>query len=121
MFGKNYKYYTMNKFKTIIGMLLIASLAITGGKSDQKRDGLIGNHIAIFYPNDFNSTANLPSLAFEKEPVRIEDLPATWKFVPSFYHSGKETCAAFPVEKGVSLYGTGEVTGSLLRNGKTRL
>jgi alpha-glucosidase len=109
----------MNKFKTIIGMLLITSLAITGGKSDQKRDGLIGNHIAIFYPDDFNSSANLPSLAFEKEPVRIGDLPATWKFVPSFYHSGKETCAAFPVEKGVSLYGTGEVTGPLLRNGKT--
>ena len=70
----------MNKLKTTIGMLLIASLAITGSKSDQKRDGLIGNHTAIFYPNDFNAAANLPSLAFEKEPVRTGDLPATWKF-----------------------------------------
>ncbi|MDP4268920.1 MAG: glycoside hydrolase family 31 protein [Bacteroidota bacterium] len=109
----------MNKFNATIVMLLVASLAITGGKSIEKRNKLIGSQIAIFYPSDFNPGANLPSLAFEKEPTAIGEIPLGWKLVPSFYHVGKETCAAFPVGEGVSLYGTGEVTGPLLRNGTT--
>ena len=109
----------MYKLKTIIVMLLVGSLAFAGIKSSEKRDKLIGEDIAIFYPPNFDSNANLPSLAFEKEPNIIGEIPSGWKQVPCFYYTEKETYATFPVDKGVSLYGTGEVTGSLLRNGKS--
>jgi alpha-glucosidase len=109
----------MKKFKPFMVMLLLASLTFIGWKSPEKPGKLIGKQIAIFYPSDFDAKANLPSLAFEKEPTVIGEVPLGWKLAPSFYHIGKETYAAFPVGKGVSLYGTGEVTGPLLRNGKT--
>ena len=109
----------MRKFKLIIVVLLLASFTSEGFKSTGKRDKLIGKQIVVFYPSDFDAKGNLQSLAFEKEPVAIGEVPLGWKLAPSFYHFGKEACAAFPVGKGVSLYGTGEVTGPLLRNGKT--
>lgn len=108
----------MKNLKPSMVLLLFASLTLTSWKSIDKGDKLIGKQIAVFYPADFDAKANLPSLAFEKEPAPIGDIPTGWKLTPSFYHIGKEACAAFPVEKGVSFYGTGEVTGPLLRNGK---
>src|ERR1035437_1219467 len=104
----------MYKIKSIFVLLLFSSLAFAG-----IRGKVIGDRIAVFYPVNFDSIGNLPSLAFEKEPTSIGSIPKDWKFIPTFYAAGKETYATFPVGKGVSLYGTGEVTGSLLRNGKS--
>ncbi|MDP4290759.1 MAG: glycoside hydrolase family 31 protein, partial [Bacteroidota bacterium] len=109
----------MRKINAGLVLLLLVSVAFLSGKSIDKRGKLIGQRIAVFYPNDFNAEANLPSLALVKEPVVTGDLPLGWTMSPSFYHKGKETYAVLPLEKGVSLYGTGEVTGPLLRNGKS--
>lgn len=99
--------------------LLLSTIGFGNHQDPIKSGKLIGKQIAIFYPSDFDSKANLPSFAFEKEPLEIGGISASWNLVPSFYHLNKETCASFPIEKGVSLYGTGEVTGPLLRNGRS--
>ena len=83
-----------------------------------KRDALIQKQSAVFYPSDFNSAENLPSFALVKEFASFGSIPEGWNLFPNFYHSGKNSIASIPVNKGVNLYGTGEVTGSLCRNGK---
>ena len=109
----------MSRFKLSLMMLVITSLSFAGIKIDPIKSKLIGDQIAVFYPSDFDAVANLPSLAFEKEPIPIGEISKSWNFTPTFYSQGKESYATFPVGKGVSLYGTGEVTGPLLRNGKS--
>jgi len=109
----------MYKIKSIFLFLLFSSWMIAGTKNAEGRDQLIGDKIAVFYPINFDSIANMPSLAFVKEPTSIGELSKNWKIRPSFYSIKGESYATFPVDKGVSLYGTGEVTGSLLRNGKS--
>lgn len=100
-------------------LLILSLLGITfASQARDKRDKLIAPQVAVFYPHDFDSVANMPSFALVKEFPSIGKVGESWRLSPAFYHTGKQTCAAIPVKKGTSLYGTGEVTGSLLRNGK---
>ena len=73
--------------------------------------------IAVFYPPGIDRTAMPPSLAVINEPEEAE-LPASWTVVPQFYSQGTHNVASIEVEEGTSLYGTGQVTGPLLRNGR---
>src|SRR5665648_9690 len=98
-------------------LLFFIALALASQAKD-KRDGLIESKVAVFYPADFDSVENLPSFALVKEFPVTGKIPPNWNLSPNFYHSGEKTIATIPVKKGTSLYGTGEVTGSLLRNGK---
>ncbi len=79
---------------------------------------LIGKNVSIFYPENYNAKAQQPSFALLKEPVSEGDIPGNWDFYPHFYSSEKLSIAAFPIKNGTSLYGTGETTGPLLRNGQ---
>lgn len=83
------------------------------------RDGLIAPEVAIFYPADFDGSAHLPSFALLQEPKIINPVPENWKLLPSFYHKDGKAVVSIAVPKGASLYGTGEVTGPLLRNGQS--
>jgi len=94
---------------------LFLGLAIVTYAKD-KRDKLIAPQVAVFYPHDFDSVANMPSFALLKEFPSIGKVSNIWKLKPVFYSQGKKSCAAIPVKKGTSLYATGEVIGSLLRN-----
>jgi alpha-glucosidase len=73
--------------------------------------------IAIFYPPGINKAALPPSLAVINEPDYIEP-PASWKVFPQFYSQGIHNVVSIEVEEGTSIYGTGQVTGPLLRNGR---
>ncbi len=79
---------------------------------------LMGNNTAVFYPAAYDAPANLPSFALLKEPKTIGKVPKSWKTIPVFYTKNGNTFAVFPIAEGTSLYGTGECTGPLLRNGK---
>ena len=81
-------------------------------------NNLIGRNVCIFYPANFNSKSQQPSFALLKEPETTGKIPQNWELKPHFYTKGSKTIATLPVAKGTSLYGTGENTGSLLRNGK---
>ncbi|MDO9255303.1 MAG: glycoside hydrolase family 31 protein [Bacteroidales bacterium] len=80
---------------------------------------LIGKNICAFYPAHYDAKPNLPSFALLKEPKTIGEVPKNWSLKPHFYSKNGKTIAALPIAKGTSLYGTGENTGSLIRNGKT--
>jgi len=73
--------------------------------------------IAVFYPLGIDKATLPPSLAVVNEPDDIR-LPAAWRVVPQFYSQGIHNVASIEVEEGTSLYGTGQVTGPLLRNGR---
>ncbi|WP_343690449.1 TIM-barrel domain-containing protein [Chitinophaga sp.] len=79
-----------------------------------KQSGLVGNSIAVFIPEGFD-LSKTPSLMLQQEPVIKGRVPADWQIVPSFSATG----ASVSLDGEVSLYGGGEVTGPLLRNGQT--
>lgn len=84
-----------------------------------KYSTLISTDIAIFYPPGLNKNQMVPSLALIKEAQEIDNVPSSWIVRPRFYVDGTRNCAVVEIEKGTSLYGTGEVTGPLLRNDQT--
>jgi alpha-glucosidase len=59
----------------------------------------------------------MPSLALLDEPVEIATLQSDWDLLPSFNLTDESFIASLPVPVGSDLYGTGEVTGALRRNG----
>jgi len=79
---------------------------------------LIGKNICVFYPSHYNAKPHQPSFALLKEPKITGDVPPKWMLKPHFYSKNSKTFATLPVANGTSLYGTGENTGSLIRNGK---
>ena len=79
---------------------------------------MVGDGIAKFIPEGFDAQ-KIPSFAIEKEPREQGALPADWVLVPEFSLTDGKANASLTVPEGTSIYGGGEVTGSLLRNGKT--
>jgi len=79
-----------------------------------RQAGLVGNSIAVFIPEGFDPSKT-PSLMLQREPAIKGKVPANWQIVPAF----SETGASVQLDGEVSLYGGGEVTGPLLRNGQT--
>jgi alpha-glucosidase len=78
----------------------------------------IGDGIAWFVPRGYNPNTN-PSLALVAEPKELHSLSAGWSLKPEFFRDGGKTIASIKVPADSSLYGTGEVTGPLLRNNKS--
>jgi alpha-glucosidase len=81
-------------------------------------DKLIGKNVAVFYPAHYNAKAHQPSIALLKEPKPMGNISGNWILKPDFYSKDGKTIAAIPIAKGTDLYGTGENTGSLIRNSK---
>jgi len=82
-------------------------------------DKLVGNNVAVFYPANYDAHQHQPSMALLKEPKVTGAVPVHWNLMPVFYSKEGKTYATLPVAKGTTLYGTGETTGTLVRNGKT--
>jgi len=82
----------------------------------QPHSEMVGENIAVFYPDSFNATETLPSMALLTEPQVIGQVPADWAVTPEFFIESGKNCARIYTEEGTDLYGTGEVTGSLRRN-----
>ncbi len=83
-----------------------------------KRSAMVGRGIAVFIPTGF-STLKTPSLMLKKEPANIGKLPDTWSMFPEFDLTDHKASAVVQLHGEVSLYGGGEVTGPLLRNGQS--
>lgn len=106
----------MNSRKLTV--LLLAGSLFLSAQAKDARDGLIAPEVAIFYPTDFNAKAHLPSFALVQEPAVLKTVPENWVMTPSFYNKDGKAVVSIAVPKGASLYGTGEVTGPLKRNGQ---
>ncbi len=86
----------------------------------QKRAFMIGKQIAVFYPENYKEKKHSPSFALIKELQKTDELNKLWRIKVDFESTKKHSIATINVEAGTSFYGTGEVTGSLLRNGTVR-
>lgn len=78
---------------------------------------MIGEAIARFWPSGVDHAAVPASLVLEKPRKSIGAVPADWLLKPQFGTLGDQRYAYLAIPSEVDLYGTGEVTGSLLRNG----
>jgi alpha-glucosidase len=101
-----------------IQVFLLAGILCFPIHAKDSRDGLIGPETVVFYPSDFNAKAHLPSFALIQEPKATKPAPENWTLTPNFYNKDGKSVVSIAVPKGASLYGTGEVTGPLLRNGQ---
>ena len=52
---------------------------------------MIGDNIAVFYPDAFDTTGTLPSLALLEEPQVTGQVPADWAVTPEFFIEGGKT------------------------------
>lgn len=89
---------------------------------------LVLPNIARFAPAGYDPAVSGPSLALQKQLAASGPVAADWKTKPEFAmvkqapggHGGWGfNVVAIPTDRGTSLYGTGEVAGPLLRNGRT--
>ena len=83
-----------------------------------EKSTLVGQGIVEFIPAGFDQTKT-PSLILKEEPVSIGNVPEGWSLIPEFSLLNGKANAILKVPANTSLYGGGEVTGPLLRNGKT--
>jgi alpha-glucosidase len=98
----------------------IGAMLLINPLSAQEKAQLINENVAVFYPAKFNKEKNMPSFALQQEPVVKGGLPTNWKTKVLFSEAFGKSMACVKLEPGTDLYGTGEVTGSLIRNGMTR-
>jgi len=82
---------------------------------------LTADSIAVFYPKNYDATQHLPSPIFIHEltplsPLTSHHSPLTPVFTTT---ADGHSVATIHVGSNVDLYGTGEVTGPLRRNGRT--
>lgn len=77
------------------------------------------DRVAVFYPDGYDASQHSPSPIFVQEPTAIHALPSDWQLRPVFSVRDGSAVATIHVGDGVDLYGTGEVTGPLRRNGRT--
>ena len=75
------------------------------------------DQVAVFYPKGYDATQHQPSPIFEREPAAIQPLSDDWQLRPVFSIQDGKSVATIKVGDDVDLYGTGEVTGPLRRNG----
>lgn len=83
-----------------------------------KQSNLVGEGIVEFVPEGYDASKT-PSLILKEEPTTKGAIPANWKLIPEFSLISGKACASVVLSGNVSLYGGGEVTGTLLRNGKS--
>lgn len=98
--------------------LLLTCLIAQAQPVPIKKSWLVGKSIAEFIPAGFNPYKT-PSLMLRKAPIIKGALPGSWQIVPQFNLINGKARAIVKLKGHVSLYGGGEVTGPLLRNGKT--
>jgi alpha-glucosidase len=78
----------------------------------------IGEHVVRFWADSAARAEALPSLALV-EPARVlGPAPESFPARPAFSSRQGQRVAHLKVERGATLYGTGEVMGPLLRNGR---
>ncbi len=79
----------------------------------------VGDRIARYYPSKDAQQHALPSMALKQPLTAAGVLPDGIHAVPHFSSKDGQHSAQFTIEAGTSLYGTGEVPGPLLRNGRS--
>ncbi|UEG55195.1 DUF5110 domain-containing protein [Mucilaginibacter daejeonensis] len=83
-----------------------------------KASGIVARSIAVFTPAGFDRSET-PSLILKHKFQITAPVPKGWKLRPQFSLNDEKASAVFDLKGEISLYGGGEVTGPLLRNGQS--
>lgn len=116
-------HWSWSSWPLVRAILLFLAIAPAVNGDDRQmepagaRQAQVGPGIAVFVPAGYQP-GNSPSLALVAPPTEIGPLPADWQLTPEFSLADGHASAMLAVPAGSSLYGTGEVTGPLLRNGR---
>lgn len=101
----------------LIALSLFCVVNIYGTKVSIKKMTLVGNGIVEFVPAGFDQSRT-PSLILKEEPSKYGEVPSGWSLIPEFTLTDNKANASLKLTGEISLYGGGEVTGPLLRNGQ---
>lgn len=105
------------KIVGVLGMLCFTGW-LSAHNVKMEKEVIVGDGIAKFVPKGFN-LSQMPSFALKAEPQEKGMLPSNWQLYPIVEKKKEHASAYLDVPQGTSLYGGGEVTGSLLRNGQS--
>lgn len=105
------------KIVGVLGMLCFTGW-LSAHNVKMEKEVIVGDGIAKFVPKGFN-LSQMPSFALKAEPQEKGMLPSNWQPYPIVEKKKGHASAYLDVPQGTSLYGGGEVTGPLLRNGQS--
>ena len=105
------------KIVGVLGMLCFTGW-LSAHNVKMEKEVIVGDGIAKFVPKGFN-LSQMPSFALKAEPQEKGMLPSNWQLYPIVEKKKGHASAYLDVPHGTSLYGGGEVTGPLLRNGQS--
>lgn len=107
----------MIKCKAVLAtvVIFIQSIAISEAQTSFMAD----KGVAVFYPLGFDSSKTLPSFAIAKQLQPKSSVATSWKLIPVFTIENGKSVATLLYDGEADLYGNGEVTGPLRRNGTT--
>lgn len=105
------------KIVGVLGMLCFTGW-LSAHNVKMEKEVIVGDGIAKFVPKGFN-LSQMPSFALKAEPQEKGMLPSNWQLYPIREKKKGHASAYLDVPQGTSLYGGGEVTGPLLRNGQS--
>lgn len=106
-------------FAAIFSVLLLVPILHGAAAPAQPQAELIGDRIVRFLDDGVAAEDLNPSVALLAAPQPVGPAPVDFPVLPRFFETddGKEGFS-IAIEPGTSLYGTGEVAGPLLRNGR---
>jgi alpha-glucosidase len=106
----------MRAFREILGAaLVLAGCAAAGAAPVAER---VGENLVRFHASEAARRAPPPSPALLAPLPALGAAPTSFRVRPVFQSIAGRAAARLDVEAGTSLYGTGEVPGPLLRNGR---
>lgn len=111
------RFNVIGRARSLWLLCLVACTA--GGARAQVISEAAGDGVARFHASAEARKNAHPSYALEKPLVVTGTAPASFVVRPVFASEGQTTAVTIPVDAGTSVYGTGEVAGPLLRNGRS--
>lgn len=96
----------------LLAFMLVLNVFISWAQTSN----MIGDNIAVFYPNNFNPVQTLPSLIFVNDFTNQGNVPASWSIKPVFSFVNGKSIVKIPYTGSIDFYGNGEVSGPLKRN-----
>ena len=101
----------------LVGLTALCGAAATFSPVEIGAAGLIGEDIALFVPAGLDPDDLPYSPCLVAAPKIHARLPGSWRETPAFSSDGKRFRATVAIAPDDDLYGGGEVTGPLRRNG----
>ena len=111
----------MKYTKNLLYLLFLVSFLITSCSEKQTKQTIINcdGNVNIYYPPGYDKSSHTPSFAILNEPLEMDKVSDSSSLKVSFSEFSDRQIAQVSFGSNVDLYGTGEVMGDLIRNGKT--